>query len=262
MAAHLARCPACRSFADDLEGVTETLRAAPLAEPPSTSSSRAGPHASGWLRRAQPPRRRSVAVALCRRNPRPQPCNRIPAADIQLAHRAFGRSRSGFDANRWRESPLPSLRGQVRHGCKGCGATRSMGSGAQADDGGARYVTKPVGMCEMPHDETRRPVRMPLASAPPSGAGREEGRSNLEEEKECERRTRWAVDVAAAPSPSPSRAPRSGPAVADQKAQDLRVVDRRESRRRSTRVSRPTRRRRTSCSTSWIRSSSSARAPS
>jgi len=33
MAAHLARCAACRSFADDLERLTETLRAAPLAEP-------------------------------------------------------------------------------------------------------------------------------------------------------------------------------------------------------------------------------------
>jgi len=33
MAAHLARCTSCRAFADDLEGLTETLRAAPLAEP-------------------------------------------------------------------------------------------------------------------------------------------------------------------------------------------------------------------------------------
>lgn len=32
MAAHLARCAACRSFAKDLETLTETLRAAPLAE--------------------------------------------------------------------------------------------------------------------------------------------------------------------------------------------------------------------------------------
>lgn len=31
---HLARCPACRSFADELEGVTETLREADLVEPP------------------------------------------------------------------------------------------------------------------------------------------------------------------------------------------------------------------------------------
>jgi hypothetical protein len=31
---HLARCPACRTFADELEGVTETLRAADLVEPP------------------------------------------------------------------------------------------------------------------------------------------------------------------------------------------------------------------------------------
>jgi predicted anti-sigma-YlaC factor YlaD len=31
---HLARCPACRTFADDLEGVTEALREADLVEPP------------------------------------------------------------------------------------------------------------------------------------------------------------------------------------------------------------------------------------
>jgi predicted anti-sigma-YlaC factor YlaD len=31
---HLARCPACRSFADELEGVTEALRDADLVEPP------------------------------------------------------------------------------------------------------------------------------------------------------------------------------------------------------------------------------------
>jgi hypothetical protein len=31
---HLARCPACRSFADELEGVTEALRSADLVEPP------------------------------------------------------------------------------------------------------------------------------------------------------------------------------------------------------------------------------------
>ena len=31
---HLARCPACRSFAEELEGVTETLRGADLVEPP------------------------------------------------------------------------------------------------------------------------------------------------------------------------------------------------------------------------------------
>jgi hypothetical protein len=31
---HLARCPACRTFADELEGVTETLREADLVEPP------------------------------------------------------------------------------------------------------------------------------------------------------------------------------------------------------------------------------------
>jgi len=31
---HLARCPACRSFADELEGVTEALREADLVEPP------------------------------------------------------------------------------------------------------------------------------------------------------------------------------------------------------------------------------------
>ena len=33
MAAHLARCAACRSFADDLETLTHTLRTAPLVEP-------------------------------------------------------------------------------------------------------------------------------------------------------------------------------------------------------------------------------------
>ncbi len=33
LAAHLARCAACSSFADDLETVTETLRTAPLVEP-------------------------------------------------------------------------------------------------------------------------------------------------------------------------------------------------------------------------------------
>lgn len=32
MAAHLARCAACRAFADDLMTLTETLRATPLAE--------------------------------------------------------------------------------------------------------------------------------------------------------------------------------------------------------------------------------------
>jgi hypothetical protein len=32
MAAHLARCAACRSFAGDLETLTDTLRAAPLVE--------------------------------------------------------------------------------------------------------------------------------------------------------------------------------------------------------------------------------------
>lgn len=32
--AHLARCAACRSFANDLEILTEALRFAPLAEPP------------------------------------------------------------------------------------------------------------------------------------------------------------------------------------------------------------------------------------
>jgi Putative zinc-finger len=31
---HLARCPACRRFADELEGVTEALRSADLVEPP------------------------------------------------------------------------------------------------------------------------------------------------------------------------------------------------------------------------------------
>ena len=31
---HLARCPACRSFAEELEGVTETLREADLVVPP------------------------------------------------------------------------------------------------------------------------------------------------------------------------------------------------------------------------------------
>ncbi len=31
---HLARCPACRSFAEELEGVTEALRGADLVEPP------------------------------------------------------------------------------------------------------------------------------------------------------------------------------------------------------------------------------------
>ena len=31
---HLARCPACRSFADELEGVTAALRDADLVEPP------------------------------------------------------------------------------------------------------------------------------------------------------------------------------------------------------------------------------------
>ena len=31
---HLARCPACRSFADELEGVTQALRDAELVEPP------------------------------------------------------------------------------------------------------------------------------------------------------------------------------------------------------------------------------------
>ena len=31
---HLARCPACRSFANELEGVTEALREAELVEPP------------------------------------------------------------------------------------------------------------------------------------------------------------------------------------------------------------------------------------
>jgi putative zinc finger protein len=31
---HLARCPACRSFADELKGVTEALRDADLVEPP------------------------------------------------------------------------------------------------------------------------------------------------------------------------------------------------------------------------------------
>jgi predicted anti-sigma-YlaC factor YlaD len=31
---HLERCPACRSFADELEGVTEALRDAELVEPP------------------------------------------------------------------------------------------------------------------------------------------------------------------------------------------------------------------------------------
>jgi Putative zinc-finger len=31
---HLARCPACRRFADELEGVTEALRTADLVEPP------------------------------------------------------------------------------------------------------------------------------------------------------------------------------------------------------------------------------------
>jgi predicted anti-sigma-YlaC factor YlaD len=31
---HLARCAACRSFAEELEGVTETLRGADLVEPP------------------------------------------------------------------------------------------------------------------------------------------------------------------------------------------------------------------------------------
>ena len=33
MAAHLARCAACRSFAGDLETLTGTLRTAPLVEP-------------------------------------------------------------------------------------------------------------------------------------------------------------------------------------------------------------------------------------
>ncbi len=33
MAAHLARCAACRSFADDLGTLTDTLRTAPLVEP-------------------------------------------------------------------------------------------------------------------------------------------------------------------------------------------------------------------------------------
>jgi predicted anti-sigma-YlaC factor YlaD len=31
---HLARCAACRTFAEELEGVTETLRSADLVEPP------------------------------------------------------------------------------------------------------------------------------------------------------------------------------------------------------------------------------------
>jgi predicted anti-sigma-YlaC factor YlaD len=31
---HLARCPACSSFAEELEGVTEALRSADLVEPP------------------------------------------------------------------------------------------------------------------------------------------------------------------------------------------------------------------------------------
>ena len=33
MAAHLARCPTCCSFADDLETLTDTLRTTPLDEP-------------------------------------------------------------------------------------------------------------------------------------------------------------------------------------------------------------------------------------
>jgi len=34
MASHLARCAACRSFADDLAMITDSLRTAPLVEPP------------------------------------------------------------------------------------------------------------------------------------------------------------------------------------------------------------------------------------
>jgi predicted anti-sigma-YlaC factor YlaD len=34
MAAHLARCAACRSFADDIATIADTLRTAPLVEPP------------------------------------------------------------------------------------------------------------------------------------------------------------------------------------------------------------------------------------
>lgn len=34
LAAHLGRCAACSSFADDLETLTEALRTAPLVEPP------------------------------------------------------------------------------------------------------------------------------------------------------------------------------------------------------------------------------------
>lgn len=34
MESHLARCPACRSFTDELEGLTRALRGADLVEPP------------------------------------------------------------------------------------------------------------------------------------------------------------------------------------------------------------------------------------
>jgi predicted anti-sigma-YlaC factor YlaD len=34
---HLERCPSCRAFADDLAGVTQQLRTAPLVSPPDLS---------------------------------------------------------------------------------------------------------------------------------------------------------------------------------------------------------------------------------
>ena len=87
MAAHLARCPACRSFTDDLGTLTDTLRTTPLVEPSTQFEvprrrlrfgvAQAGTAAAATI---------TAAIALggfVGLNPAPA---RISASDVQSAH--------------------------------------------------------------------------------------------------------------------------------------------------------------------------------
>ena len=88
VAAHLAHCAACCTFADDLRSITETLRSTPLAVPAvgfelPRRPSRVGVAFAGSAAAAA----MSVAGAVIVGISVHTPASRIPAADIQLAHK-------------------------------------------------------------------------------------------------------------------------------------------------------------------------------
>jgi len=88
VAAHLGRCAACRAFDLDLQALTESLRAAPLAEPSVQFQLPRRPARSIGVARAGTAAAAAITAAIAvggvfgLHSPRSQ----ISASDIQIAH--------------------------------------------------------------------------------------------------------------------------------------------------------------------------------